>query len=229
MRELISIVTSFGPHRVERQQACLASWQQYGCTVTAVQTTGETAILSPYFPGVQFVETDRVADLFDSPRHVRISALTDLIVDTPMLVINSDISISSSNFLGRWDNPEPASLRLGIRHNVNRGVPMKEKWGIDAFMITPELARILPDIGLAIGLPWWDYLIPWWAYHHNIKIETDHSRCFYHEWHKQHWSTEHHKRGAEIVQESFGITGLELSNFIQVLTDRQHLRVRRFR
>lgn len=223
---MVTIATSFSPTRIERQQYCLETWRSYGCEVIAVQSVGEAEILEPHFRSVKFVETDQVGDLFGRPKLVRITELIKLGRENPVLILNSDIHIQSMDFTKRWSEVVPKQMRIGIRWDIIGRFRANRmfKWGIDAFQITPELADFFPDIGLTMGCPVWDYWMVWYANEHGFSVKTDSKRGLYHEQHKQNWSKESYKRGFELVKEHHGIGEVFLTNYIQKITNRSHLK-----
>ncbi len=159
---------------------------------------------------------------------VRISSLLNLARDSPVLLLNSDIHIEAKDFMARWLDAPENELRIGIRWDIYWKFQRKKKrvfkWGIDAFLITPILSRLFPDIGMTMGCPVWDYWMVWYAHSKGYEIKTDKDKGLWHEWHQQNWSKEQYKIGFQIVQEEHGITERYLTDFIQDVTKRRHLK-----
>lgn len=222
------IVTSIGPNRIERTKACVQSWLDLGCCVTAVQSRGESNLLEKQFPDVLFRETDLVGDLFGRPRSVRLQALLDQAVTEPILIMNSDISISSSKeeFARDWEIPCGKVLKMGIRwdYREDTGETHLLKYGIDAFLITPETRLLLPDIGMTIGCPAWDYWIPWHLHTCGYTFETKKTPGLRHALHPKAWSDEEYQIGLGLMLKHYHLTQGMLSFFIQEITGRQRLR-----
>lgn len=220
----MKIVTSFGPSRIERQQKCLASWIASGCSVTGVQSPGESSALSQSFPQASFIETDLVGDLFDRPKLVRVKALLNQAVDAPILIINSDIEIAvKQSVLNQfWGTVGENELKMGIRWDVHPRMRTVRlfKWGIDAFLITPKIAESLQDIGMTIGCPAWDYWIPWCLHHLGYKITTNKEIGLMHELHDKGWSKHEYECGLKLCFEHYGVTSQTLTNFVQQITGR---------
>jgi len=225
----VKFVTSISPRRIDRQKRCIASWLALGFPVVAVQSPGEDKFLKPQFPGVEFVDTQLVGDLFQNYEIARIKPMIDQAVDEEVLILNSDIDIVSDPdvFRKNWTNPDNRELRVGIRWNRNprTGELKMFKNGVDAFLITPDMAKVIPDIGLAIGKPAWDYFIPW----HLVKNEgykmTVHkdTPTFIHEEHPQNWSVDDYHRGLKLFETRYGIDRRTLHRFIQASTGRTHM------
>lgn len=223
---MVTIATSFSPSRIERQQQCLQTWRDYGCDVIAVQSIGEASLLEQHFKDVKFIETDQVGDLFGCPKMVRITELIKLGKEKPVVILNSDIHIQAFDFTKRWSSIVPGEMRIGIRWDILGRFKSRRmfKWGIDAFQITPELSEFFPDIGLTMGCPVWDYWMVWYANENGFSIHTDSSRGLYHEQHDQNWSKQNYNRGFEIVKQHHGIGHDYLTNYIQKVTKRSHLK-----
>jgi hypothetical protein len=221
----MQIVTSVGPSRIQRQQFCINSWLAVGCSVVSVQSQGETETLQPLFPDVTFVETNLVGDTFNRPKSVRISALLAQAVERPVLILNSDIEVRSTEaeFIERWSTPEPNTLKLGIRWDEDPET--KEltllKWGIDAFLITPRIASMLDDIGMTMGCPAWDYWIPIHLYaNRNHQIITHKHPELIHENHPKNWFKTEYRIGLSILTKATGLSERESSTLIRKLTVR---------
>lgn len=223
------IVTSYGPNRIDRQQQCLRSWVAAGHEVIAVQSAGEPEKFLPLFPQVKFVETDMVADLFGKPAIPRIKAMIDQAIDQNILIVNSDLELvgNPKDFANDWSEPPAKVLKVGIRWDYLPRTKAKRlfKWGVDALLITPQIASDLPDIGLAISLPAWDYWIP---YHLVTRcgytVVTNKRYHLKHEIHPRAWSDEDYRTGLRIMKEQYGIDKLALATFIQEKTGRKHMK-----
>jgi hypothetical protein len=204
------------------------TWSKLGVPIEVVLPRGEGRICREDFPMVSvWHETDKCGEKFNCPHHVRVSALAELAVDEPVLIINSDIEIIQERreFLDSWRWNGEDVLRCGVRWDYDEHGRMHLlKWGIDAFRITPPQAKQLPDIGMTIGCPAWDYWIPYhlWTCGHEIKASTD--KSLRHELHKVNWSQQQYDIGLGIMREKYHLTQGMLSLFIQEATGRTKLR-----
>lgn len=225
----MKIVTSFSPSRIERQNQCLASWLRMGCEVVGVQSRGESEQMSLLYPGASFVETDLVGDLFGKPHFVRVKALIDQAVSEPVLILNSDIEIRATQdmFTSQWETPETKELKVGIRweEDLRTGRCQLLKWGIDAFLITPEIAAMLPDIGMTMGCPVWDYWVVWYLNSVGYSVVTNTNQGLFHAVHHRNWSMDDYHKGWELMALNYGedVTDKKVTNFIQSVTGRRHL------
>lgn len=221
------ICTSIGPKRKERQQRCIQSWLSAGCKVTAIQTEGESATLRQDYPEVSFVETNQVGDVFNRPKLVRISAILDQARYFPILVLNSDIEIrpTSIPFDKLWEPIEGKNLQMGIRWDEDPKTKSLSllKYGIDAFLITPEIVADLNDIGMTMGCPAWDYWVPIHLQRKGYQLHTSKHLSLFHETHMQNWSREDFRIGVDLLQKHYRLTLKEASAFILNVTERTNL------
>lgn len=219
----MKFLTSFGFSRIERQQICVRSWLKVGAEITAVQSAGESERLQQHFPGVRFVETDLVGDLFDKPHMPRIAAFFPEVTE-PALLINSDIEVRCMKpQFDQWWAPVDGTLKVGIRwdHNQSKLRFLPQKWGIDAFLLLPEFASQIPDIGMTIGVPCWDYWLPWHCVMNlGLSVTAIKQKCLLHLMHKQNWSKEEHKRAMDVFEPIAGISGEQMDRIIQKWTGR---------
>lgn len=221
------IITSVGPSRYERQLLCIKSWQSIGLDVVCVQSPGESAQFMDLYPGVEFVETDLVGDLFKKPHLVRIYALMKQAVrfHEPGLIMNSDIEVrcSKEEFESRWAAPKNRTLVMGVRWDEDpvTKVAKIQKWGIDAFLITPGIVDDVFDLGLSMGCPAWDYWIPLHLMKLGYQIVTHKHNDLIHESHPLNWSREDYEIGLRALRKSYGLNGKQAAMSIQRITGRK--------
>ena len=201
----MKFITSLSRHRIERQQFCLATWRPYG-TITAVQTAEDCAVLAPLFPGVDFVATELTgSDLYAAPNRIRIKVLVD---QGPGLLINSDIKLDTSarEFNHDWQ-PSLRQFNVGVRYDFDGPGKPKEMnpYGIDAFLITEEVMRLLPDVGFVLGVPMWDYWIVWHMMTERFSIETKLTPGLLHLRHVVNWSERDTRIGYSLMDAHYGL------------------------
>jgi len=228
----MKLVTSLSPRRLGHQKSCIDSWIAAGFEVVAVQSKGESKTLESDFPEVTFVETDLVGDLFGASKHVRISALTQQAKEESILILNSDLKIvSSPEFQEFWKQSEDKELKVGIRHDRQGSNAMTLfKWGIDVFRVTPQIAADLPDIGMTIGQPAWDYWIPWHLFNkcgYKVTTSIPLGIQFVHNAHTRTWSNSQYQIGLKLFEQHYGISGKDLTEWIQEITGRKKLHTRK--
>lgn len=222
----MKFITSISPRRIERQQYCIKTWLRYG-NVVAIQAANEIPALQSQFPDVQFEATDRTgAKLFGYPSRVNIAAMIE---HGPGLLINSDIKIdtTATEFKADW-TPAPKQFNVGVRYDFDGpGKPKYlNKWGIDAFLITEEVMRLVEDHGFVIGVPVWDYWLIWHMLIHRFKIKTKLSLGLFHLNHPMGWPESDMAIGMKIMKREYGIGQKGLSVAISDVTGRLHVKPR---
>ena len=217
------IVTSLSTKNIERQTYCLTTWQRYGLPITAVQTTGESTLLQEKFPWVEYIETDLVGDKFGKSYLPRTIELVRQAKTETILIINSDISIEDTKeeFFTNWDIP---GLGCGIRLNHRRYGSTRVKrnpFGIDAFKIEPEMADI-KDLGFCIGMPGWDYWLPYELNRRGYPISVSQSHLL-HLMHDLNYEDEYIKIGVDLLVKNYGYTRPHFTYVVQRLTGRRNM------
>lgn len=206
VRDLVA-VTSLGPHSYQQRQA-IQTWIDIGLEVVCVQTKGELDSLRNLYP-VKFIECDDNEMPF-TPKTQRIWRLTQVAreLNTTVMICNADIEIYGRpkvlNDVERTRNV----LTIGIRHNYPRAhykAAKREPWGIDAFFITPAMAETLPNLGLGIGHPVWDYWLPLHFLRRGYRIACIGQPFFYHREHDRTWTESDWARGCDVVEECYGV------------------------
>ena len=212
------VVTSIAPTRIERQQYCIFTWLRHTTDIISVNTANEIETLQPHFPMLSFRIGD-TSTLFSKST----PKLTELIkvVDEPTLLINSDISIEDDN-LSLW-TPQNCILKIGIRYDYYSHNPDKkhyQKWGIDAFLILPEMVSLIPDLDFCVGCPGWDFWLPYhlWS-RHNYKIEVVPGTLL-HEFHIVGWSESDQVVYRSKMVEHYKVTPTMIPYFILDITNR---------
>lgn len=215
-RDSIRIVTSFSPRRTERQLACLASWRRLGMPIVAVQPSHEIDAMAEIYEGVEWVPREG--------QRPTIAELASVASDGPILLINSDIEIQStqSEFRRDWLAIEGNTFRVGCRWEIAVGRrPHLQRWGIDAFLITTEMLADFRDLGFRIGQPVWDYCIVlhYSSLGYTIRAKTD--RGLAHESHQPAWTKAQGREGVAIIAREYGIDRETQNRRISELTGRR--------
>lgn len=154
----IIAVTSFAPDRLERQTVCLDSWVKLGLRVVSVNSQSEIDSMKDGYPQV----SKWIATEFEKTPNI--NSLIDVAVSesSPILIVNSDIEIYG-------DQDRLAKLiqdrknAVGVRHNYETrpSESNQEQWGVDAFIVYPEQAPLINRADFRIGVPMWDWWLPW--------------------------------------------------------------------
>ncbi len=205
-----SAVTSMNPNpaRAERQLLCLRSWLQVGLNVVVVNTAEELDGMD--LPaGVTTAPCDDMTTIYDRKTQF-VSSLIQAGIDTghQFMLINSDIEIDGNASLIDKAMDHSDSLTIGIRHNYYAGrrvQAVREPSGLDVFLMTPELARTIPDAPFGIGKPAWDYWLPLHFKLANTPFHWIKSPLFYHEKHPLGWSRSEWELGRDFLIEYYGV------------------------
>lgn len=180
-------VTSLAPHRLDRQSICLDSWINAGLDVVSVNSQTEIESMATDYPQVtkwipaEFVRTPRINSLLDV-------AVTE---DSPILLINADIEMYGDQ-KRLIDLVAARRAAVGVRHNYDslHCDAKMELWGLDAFLVYPEQVSQFHRTEFAIGVPMWDWWLPWELNRVGGESEWIAERFFFHKNHQQAWSEE---------------------------------------
>ena len=207
------VITSLSPNPLKcaRQIHCVQSWNAFGLTAIAVNTSEAFAAMSPQLLSLVNQDIgDDTPSLFGR-RTQTISSLIAAGIRTglPFIILNSDIEIYSN---GSWLNNSlaaPESITIGVRWNYQKGKELSssrnEVFGLDAFVMTPALASTLPANEFNIGMPAWDWFLPYHFRLNGIHLRWLKSPCLFHEDHQQGWSQSDWEVGAGLMQSRYGV------------------------
>jgi hypoxanthine phosphoribosyltransferase len=196
------------PHHLTRQTQCLDSWVRFGLTINAVNTAEQISRLRDVYPQVSnWIESDEETGSYRYPTQKikRLCRVAEDINHTIML-INSDIELEGKQSL-LVDRLGPKKLVAGIRWNYDGELhnSSREPWGIDAFVITPEMSRSLPNLEMGIGRPTWDYWLPYHFKREGYELDFVGEPLFFHEAHTILWDDREWFLGADRVGAHYGI------------------------
>jgi hypothetical protein len=226
---IAKIVTSFSLHRFERQSFCVRSWQRLGLPIIAVQCDTQIDQLSEMFAGlgVEWTTMPARPNAWFRPHLARVADHIKHTADGPILLINSDIEIrdTQQQFADQWCGDDADTLICGVRLDHPRGSyrSSMHPYGIDAFRITPAMAETLPDDGLVIGSPGWDYWLPWRISQLGYKVRAAKSQLM-HETHEMGYGRDAVDIAHQMMLDRFGVPPHLLTLWIQWATDRVGMR-----
>lgn len=203
------IVTSLSPNpmRFERQESCLSTWRKLGVPIFAVQLESEIESLRYRFPFISFVKTDRT---YPGKKNIWIKDMAMVAVkeQMPVMLINSDIEIlaAKKDFFSDWQIREN-ELRMASRWEYAKGLSdaAVQGFGIDVFLLSQQMAESLPEIPLSIGIPFWDYWLPYHFRELGYNITLDQRPHFFHKRHKATWSKNDWYDAYEIFKDAYEI------------------------
>jgi hypothetical protein len=222
---ITKIVTSFSLNRVDRQRFCIASWKKYGLPIIAVQCDTQIEQLKGIFGDMVdgFTVLPAKENAWDRPHLARVADHIKHTADGPILLINSDIEIRDTpkQFFDQWMGDDADTLICGVRldHPFGNYKNTKHPYGIDAFRITPEMAKAVRDDGFVIGSPGWDYWLPWQLSQAGFRVRAANSQLM-HEIHAMNYGQADVEIAHSIMEKQFYIPPHILTIWIQWVTDR---------
>lgn len=190
-------ITSISPKHVNMQQQIDAvnSWLVHG-KVISVNHESEITNLCNVFKDVEFRDTERTAKPKFNKHYVYIDKLIDeaLKFDEPVMIINSDIEITSDKklidiikqydgkacvYLHRWDYVSDKAKAKIYRE------------GVDAILIPKEKAKHIPSSLFFLGATHWDIWYPFAFYSATTPLVSITSKpVIYHKEHAFQYSSE---------------------------------------
>lgn len=203
-------LTSFSPTRTEAQHKAIATWKQ---PIVAVQCEGED-YAKEFTDDIIWVKPN----LYWSKRTPSIVDLLHTIYE-PTLLINSDIELECDP--SQWE-AKPNTLKIGLRTDYCPQFMQLNKYGMDVFLLTPEMAGILTNNIWALGIPGWDYWLVWKLLQEGYSLEIE-REGFMHKAHREQWNQEDYKRCAKLLEFEFKIPVQDIADQLQIITDRVHL------
>jgi hypothetical protein len=222
----LTAITSINPNpsRWERQQKCLESWVRHGLPVVIVNTQAEIDRFT--LPaGARAVPREDMTTLYDR-RTQYVTSLIEVGIETgnPFMLINSDIEMKGDVKLLDEALAFPDKLTIGIRYNHHASTPtskaIRELSGLDVFLMTPEMARTVPDAPFGIGKPVWDYWMPTHFRSIGKEFHWIKAPLFFHEKHKLGWTQSEWKCGRDFLDKTYGVElGYGCSRFRQSLDE----------
>ncbi len=206
-------ITSLNPNpdKQERQRLCVQSWRDIGLEVIAVNTAAELRRLDTGLAGLIHGHASENTPLEYAKPTQRVATIIKAGLQTglPFLLINSDIEINGDPRVITDALAHPDKLTIGVRYNHDAGQPLQsacyEPWGLDAFLMTPELAATVPNLPFGIGKPVWDYWLPHHFRIRGYKFHWIRRPFFFHERHPLGWSVAEWNMGARWMKDFCGL------------------------
>lgn len=201
-------VTSLAPRPSKRQTAALNSWRNFGLEIHAVNTAAEIDTLRAVYPQVGHWHSQEETSVgFSKPTQL-IWNIANVAKELhkSILIINADIEIIGEPTT-LLDRIVDGMFLAGIRHNYSDTImrATREPWGIDAFVITPEMAATLPRATMAIGQPMWDYWLPYHFRELGYDVDLVGEPLFFHREHKLAWTSDDWTSSAKRLAAETGI------------------------
>jgi hypothetical protein len=209
----MSAVTSLSPNpaRIARQLLCLESLWNIGIQVIAVNTSEEFSAMSADVKAlvIPHVSQDVTTDYDRPTQKVYTLIQAGRATGLPFMVINSDIEVYGDHSLIDAALDDPDKLTIGVRYNhtadQDREQATFEPYGLDAFLMTTQMADTVPHLPFGVGKPMWDYWIPEHFRSRGYGFRWIREPLFFHERHPIAWSKSEWDIGAEILEREYGV------------------------
>jgi glycosyltransferase involved in cell wall biosynthesis len=193
----IPIATSIAPVNIDLQKAAIRSWQNLGFKVISINCAEEIALLRDDFTGVLFVEASRNAYAEIGRPLIYLGDILSALQQTVCQVcgiLNSDIFLSAdSDFVNFIAETVGAGLLFGSRIDIDSMENLdgeKFIYGFDFFFFNKAVLKALPESGFCIGVPWWDYWVPFVPLIRGIPCKELISPVAFHVNHETKWTGE---------------------------------------
>jgi len=200
------------PEAEKRQKEALTSWVQAGFRPVSLNFSEEMdEVRACYNELAEIVESKQPCS---GAKKRKLVAVTDLIEVSYgknrgafSLVLNADIILDPSardclvdqaggvTMIPRW--------LVDVSHQGKRAE--KDPWGYDGVRLGPELRGVFTNRAFGLGLPWWDYWIPFRALHlgHSVRILNE--PLAFHVRHEERWDEQDRARLAGEVWREVGV------------------------
>jgi hypothetical protein len=221
-------VTTINPNgRYDRQRECINSWHNMGIPVYALQLPEEIELVSQLYPDVTVIEATPVDNGTWSKQTPSLDSVVQTCKRQNCILINSDIELTFNDpeeFKQAFVNPTTINnvLVLGIRLDILNNASAKfNPYGIDVFRLTPDMLNVLPSTAFALGMPGWDYWIPFYlATQHKYKIRTYFKYQVQHVEHDDRWNQQDQQMAWDLIRQYTGLQTKKVSAWIQQRTGR---------
>jgi len=213
MNDHMVVLTSLSPKENcrDRQQAALESWRAAGFHAVSLNPEAETGIIrKTYGSSAEVLAVDRLCSHGAGRQLV---AVTDLIERSfeknlhAAFLLNADIQLAreATGILG--------SFREGVtmipRWEIDRTGELENcemnPWGYDGVLLGPEMRGVFLCRAFGLGLPWWDYWIPFRALHLGYPVRVLQQPVAFHVRHAEQWNERDRARLAGKVWHEVGV------------------------
>jgi hypothetical protein len=200
----MTILTSISPTNIDNQKRAINTWLNLGYKVISINSKNDIVLLKSYF-NVEFLETNQIGNEFGKD-YVRVNAFTNWIKNNESaLIINSDIEINKSFEI----EPKKCQITIFTRNDYTSTYSDSKSFisGFDAFFLTPEFCKEIPNSRLCLGQCHWDYFIPLLAIRNCYQLNSPKKSHLYHKIHKLQYDNNKWLKTAKIFAKELNLTG----------------------
>jgi len=196
----------------ERQKTALESWERAGFLGVSLNLVNEVETIRQKYG--EFVKVVGVTEACRGRNKRPLVAVADLIETSFArnegkfsLVLNADILLAEN--AGTTFSQEPRGVTMIPRWQIDcyesRGEMEKDPWGYDGVLLGSELRGVFLNRYFGLGLPWWDYWIPFRALHLGHRIKILQEPLAFHMRHQERWNEIDRARLAGEVWKEVGV------------------------
>jgi glycosyltransferase involved in cell wall biosynthesis len=214
------LFTSISPRSTQRQQDSISNWINNGFNVVSINAKTEVDAIHGSYPSVRFQEPGSTLEARFGKPYVPISELVKLCAENPSYsgIINSDIrflshtsaesviknSINDADcdnclFIGSRIELVDVCSQLTSSRSTKGLSPLENgsiySYGFDIFLASQSVwiqlyHEMMSSPVYGLGVPWWDYCLPFKALTKGIKLRNLHPPIIAHPFHPAQYSKE---------------------------------------
>jgi len=209
------VLTSLSPaaEAQKRQKDALASWKKAGFKGVSLNFSEECAEIWRNYPELADVGTARHRCFGEKGRpHVAMAELIErsFVQNNGQFsfVLNADIVLSPQFGPQLFGPPQEITMIPRWEHPLPRdsGAPEKDPWGYDGTWLGPSLRGIFTNRTFGMGLPWWDYWIPFRGLHLGFALRVLEKPMAFHARHPKRWTEKDQGRMARQIWREAGVS-----------------------
>lgn len=197
------------PSRMQAQRDAIASWTAIGHTPVLIQSEDDD--VSAYDDmGLLTHRTKRTTGASTGKNYVTLDGILEVAAKTSgnerVGIINADCRIvCERDHIERIADPKALSIFSRTDTDADGSTPEVFPWGFDLFVFVPDLlAPLVPFSPLALGLPWWDYLLPAIAINNKIPVMR-HGNILQHVRHNDRYAYDSYLMQADAIERALGM------------------------
>jgi len=188
----ISTSLSPAPEAQEVQKTALQSWRKAGFQILSLNFPSEIEDLKTQYGNLAEFATATRSSRYAGPR--RLVPVADLVKAVfraspgPALVLNADIHLTpEASRLAQCPEDAVVILPRWEVETLDSNQAEKNPWGWDGVVIGNQLKEKFTNPAFGLGLPWWDYWIPFRALHLGFRVLEPSDPLARHVRHAEKW------------------------------------------
>lgn len=199
----MKVFTTINPYgNFDAQTEALLSWTKY-YEVYSVNPSNEIEIAKEKYPFVNFISTDQIYE-YSGKKLVRLIGIIDAIkknADGQVAIVNSDIILSK-----KIEIEKPNDVIISTRWELDDGKTYPFTNGYDLFIFDSKFAELFYNKNYVIGMPWWDFYIPFIAIKAGLKLYHLKSDVIQHRTHPTNYDSDTWIKFGEFLYNDLMIT-----------------------